>query len=128
MRRFGKDLPIAQGRHYFVADAGGCDSGALRPASRWRVASNLCGDRRDCPLSQCLRRGRAVVPEGASPERDGSDPDRAALPDRADRGIADLRGAYHWGGEEVQYRADAIGLTVRISRLSKQFAEEKNHL
>ena len=66
----------AQGWHHF-AGLGDCDPGRVPHA--WHVALDLCGDRHDCPLSQCLRPGECASFEGAGPESDGADPIRAAV-------------------------------------------------
>src|SRR5712692_503480 len=61
---------IPWGRHRIVDSAGSRGPGALRLSPRRRLAPDLCGQRRDCPLSEWLCLDGEGVHEGVGGEND----------------------------------------------------------
>src|SRR4030095_7257589 len=68
-----------QGRHHLAGGAGGGAPRILRISPGRPVALDLRGLRRDRPLPQRLRRGRAGLPEGACADRARAQSDRGAV-------------------------------------------------
>ena len=71
----------------------------------WRMAGDLCGGSGDCALSECLRLGSAVVPEGARVEGAGAQPERASISGRPVARSGRVCRPYHFGGKEIPHRA-----------------------
>jgi hypothetical protein len=69
----------------------------LSGAWRWIYVATAVA----APLSQLLRRCRAVVPEAVVSPAAGADPVRAAVPGRAGGGAGRLRGARRRGGQAI---------------------------
>ena len=53
--------------HQLHRGAGDSDCGPLPASLGRRLASDLCGERRDCTVPQLLRLNRAIVPENFCP-------------------------------------------------------------
>jgi hypothetical protein len=68
------------------------------------VALDLCSLRGACSLSECIRRGGAVVYEDNDCPRIGSDAKRDAVSRHATRGDNDFRGDWYFRGEEVPHQ------------------------
>ena len=79
------------------------------------LAGDLRGLRCGCTLSQCVRPNGSVIREGAGPEGNGSDAERAAIPGRTTYSSRALRRAYSYCSEEVPDRTGQRGLMEAVS-------------
>ena len=68
------------------------------------AGAGACGDRGDCPLSECVCLDRAGFPEGAGAEGDGADAVRAALFGRATRLSGALRRTWNCRSDQIPHR------------------------
>src|SRR5439155_12214449 len=85
------------------------DPGAPRLSPCRRLALDLRGQRRGCPLSECLRLGRTGLRESAGPEGDGPHAVRATISGCAARCSGPFRRTRHLRAEEVSRRAAPCG-------------------
>jgi len=106
---------VSRGGHPITCSAGGCDPGSLCVSPRGGMAPDLRGWRCGRSLSECLRRGRAGLPEGARPEDDGADTVRAAIRGHAGGRDGALRRAWHCRGEKVPQPGSRYGLIFPFS-------------
>src|SRR5207302_3331535 len=107
------------GRRRLAGGAGRRDPRALWLSPRGSLALDLRGRRRAGALSECLRRGRAGVPEGAAPEPAGADAVRAAIPCHAAYRGGDIRGTWRTRRDEVPPYGDDAGVIRGASEAAR---------